>query len=168
VLYPLSYEGEGRLWDTRLRPGRPRSAPMGRRWAWHRSESPPCAQSAWRRVRIAAVSWSAGRNASRRSSETVTTSAVTNVEIVAPAARRRPANEDATAPRSPAIRPVGCLAPAHRSPRVPPSARRYADADRALANRENMAAPIVEIDDPRRHAFRMQRDPQHVYRGLQQ
>jgi hypothetical protein len=49
--------------------------------------APPCqpryARAAWRRVRIAAVSWSAGRNASRRSSETVTSSAVTNVEIVA-------------------------------------------------------------------------------------
>jgi hypothetical protein len=33
---------------------------------------------------------------------------------------------------------------------------------------QNMAAPIVEIDYARRHALRMQRDPQHVDRGLQQ
>ena len=33
---------------------------------------------------------------------------------------------------------------------------------------QNVAAPIVEIHNARRHAFRVQRDPQYIDWGLQQ
>jgi hypothetical protein len=74
VLYPLSYEGEGRFWVGIF---------AGASLA---GASPPTA--AWRPVRIVAVAWSAGENASRRSSES---SLAAHDFLLAATGRRNPA-----------------------------------------------------------------------------